>query len=164
MRRTLIIFTVWTIALVDLGSAAAADKIDVSKIITKADAESVLGEPVKDAQGRNREGADGFYDSGWSYYAVKGDKALVFDLLFPGRDAPPQLAQTMFSVLPPGGGKSTAVDGLGDKAIFYHDKSGLEMMNILKGNILITIGMHGVPAETALEQETSIAKKILTHL
>jgi hypothetical protein len=161
MKTTLIILA---IALVDLGSTAAADKIDVSKVVTKADAESILGVPVKDAQGRNKEGADGFYDSEWSYYSVKGDKALVFDVLIPGKDAPPHLAQTMFSVLPPGGGKSTAIDGLGDKAIFYHDKTGLEMLNILKGNILITVGMHGVPAKAALNQEKSMARKILALL
>ena len=67
----------------------------------------------------------------------------------------------MFSVLGPERGKPTPVDGFGDKAIFYYDKSGLEMLNILKGNVLITIGMHGVPAKTVLEQEKLLAKKIL---
>ena len=164
MKKTLIYCAVWTIAFVYFGTITAAEKIDVSKVITKSDAEAVLGVPVKDAEGRNKKAADGSYDSEWSYYAVKGDKALVLDVLFPGRDAPPHLAQTMFSVLPAGGGKSTKVDGIGDKAIFYHDKSGLEMMNILKGEVLLTIGIHGMPAQAALEQEKSIAKKILTKL
>ena len=95
---------------------------------------------------------------------MKGDKALVFDLVFGGKDAPPHLAATMFSVLPVGGGKSTKVEGLGEKAIFYHDKTGLEMMNILKGDGLLTIGIHGMPAEAALEQEKSLAKKILAKM
>jgi hypothetical protein len=164
MKTTLINLAIGLVICFGLHSAAAGDKIDVSAVITKADAEAVLGTPVKDAKGRNKEGADGYYDSGWSYYAVKGDKALVFDVLVPGRDAPPHLAATMFSVLPPGGGKSTPVNALGDKAIFYHDKTGLDMLNILKGNILITIGMHGVPAKTALEQEKSVASKILARL
>jgi len=132
-------------------SVAAGDKIDVSAVVTKADAEAILGVPVKDPKGRNKEGSDGFYDSEWSYYAVKGDKALVFDVFYAGREALPHLTQTMFSVL-------------GDKAIFYYDKSGLEMLNILKGNVLITIGMHGVPAKTVLEQEKLLAKKILPKL
>jgi len=38
------------------------------------------------------------------------------------------------------------------------------MLNILKGNVLITIGMHGVPAKTVLEQEKLLAKKILPKL
>jgi hypothetical protein len=164
MKRTRIHFAIWTIVCLGLRFAAAGDKIDVSKVITKSDAEAVLGVLVKEAKGRNKENPDGFYDSEWSYYAVKGDKALVFDVVFGGRDAPPHLAATMFSVLPADGGKSTKIDGLGDKAIFYHDKTGLEMMNILKGEALITIGIHGMPAETALEQEKSMAKKILARL
>ncbi len=158
------ILIAWTALCVGLYSAAAADKIDVSAVVTKADAEAILGVPVKNAQGRNKVGADGFYDSEWSYYAVTGDKALVFDVLLPGREAPPHLAETMFSVLGPEHGKPTNVDGLGDKAIFYHDKTGLDMLNVAKGNVLITIGMHGVPAETALEQEKSLAKNILAKL
>src|SRR6266536_1306993 len=126
--------------------------------------DKMLGVSVKDAKGRNKEGSDGFYDSEWSYYATKGDKALVLDLMFAGREAPPHLTKTMFSVLPPDGGKSTSVDGLGDKAIFYHDKTGLDMLNILKGDVLITIGIHGLPANAALKQEKSAATKILARL
>jgi len=70
----------------------------------------------------------------------------------------------MFSVLGPERGKPTPVDGFGDKAICYYDNSGLEMLDSLKGNVLIAIGMHGVPAKTALEQQKSLAKKILAKL
>jgi hypothetical protein len=164
MKRRLLNLVIGTAVAVSASSAFAGDKIDVSAVVTKSDAEAILGAPVKEAKGRNKEGSDGFYDSEWSYHAVTGDKALVFDVLYAGRDAPPHLTQTMFSVLGPERGKPTIVDGFGDKAIFYHDKTGLEMMNILKGNILITIGMHGVPAKTALEQEKSLAKKILAKL
>jgi len=164
MRRTLLHFAILIIICVDVRSATAGDKIDVPKVVTKSDAEKVLGVPVKDAKGRNQNGTDGYYDSEWSYHAIKGDKALIFDVLYAGREAPPHLTQTMFSVLPADGSKSTRIDGLGDKAIFYHDKTGLDMLNILKGNILITIGMHGVPAKTALEQQKSRAKKILAKL
>lgn len=146
------------------GLSFAGEKLDISKTVTKSDAEATLGVPVKDAKGRNKEGADGFYDSEWSYYAVSGDKALIFDFVVPGKQAPPHLTQTMFSVMGPEHGKPTSVAGFGDKAIFYHDKTGLEMMNILKGEALITIGMHGMPAEKALEQEKSLAAKILAKL
>ena len=164
MQKALIHCIVWTIAFAYFRTATATEKVDISKVITKADAEAVLGVPVEQAKGRNKENPDGFYDSEWSYYAVQGDKALVFDLVFGGKDAPPHLAATMFSVLPVGGGKSTKVEGLGEKAIFYHDKTGLEMMNILKGDGLLTIGIHGMPAEAALEQEKSLAKKILAKM
>jgi hypothetical protein len=164
MKRKVINIVVGTALAVSTCSAFAGEKVDVSRVITKADAEKMLGVPISDATGRNKEGSDGFYDSEWSYRAVKGDKALMLDLLVAGRDAPPNLTKTMFSVLPPGGGKSTNVDGLGEKAIFYHDKSGLDMLNILKGDMLITIGIHGLPANAALEQEKAVATKILAHL
>jgi|SRR5882724_4459532 len=164
MKRKFINVVVGIAVAFSTCSAFAGDKIDVSAVVTKSDAEAILGVPVKDPKGRNKEGSDGYYDSEWSYDAVKGDKALVFDVLYAGREAPPHLTQTMFSVLGPKRGKPTTVDGFGDEAIFYHDKTGLEMLNILKGNILITIGMHGVPAKTALEQEKSLAKKILAKL
>ena len=142
-------------------AARAGEKVDISAVFTKADAEKILGVPVKDPQGRNKETKDGFYDSEWSFYATKGDKALVFDFLV----GPPGLAATMFSVLPPDGGKNfTKIEGFGDKAIFYHDKTGLEMLNILKGDTLITIGIHGLPASAALEQTKAAAKKILAQL
>ena len=145
-------------------SVAAGDKIDVSAVVTKADAEAILGVPVKDPKGRNKEGSDGFYDSEWSYYAVKGDKALVFDVLYAGREAPPHLTQTMFSVLPADGGKSTPITGLGDKAIFCPNETGMAMLHVLKGDILITIGIHGLPANAALDPEKSLATKILANL
>ena len=149
----------WTVLGLTIQSVTAGDKIDVSAVVTKSDAEAILGVPVKAPKGRNKDGADGFYDSEWSYYAVTGDKALVFDVLyFAG------MTEKMFSVLGPESGKPTPVDGLGDKAIFYHDKTGLDMLNILKGNILVTIGIHGLPPKTALEQEKSLAQKILAHL
>jgi hypothetical protein len=98
MKRLLIaaLFT----AVVGLGAstALADEKVDVSAVITKADAEKILGMPVKDARGQNKEFKDGFYDSEWSYYATKGDKALVFDFLV----GPPGLAATMLSALPTG--------------------------------------------------------------
>jgi len=164
VKHKLINLVVGTAVVVSTCSAFAGERVDVSTVITKADAEKILGVPVKDPKGRNKEGADGFYDSEWSYHAVKGDKALVLDLLVAGRDAPPHLTKTMFSVLPPNGGKSTNVGGLGEKAIFYHDKSGLDILNILKGDMFITIGIHGLPATAALEQEKTVATKILAHL
>ena len=164
MRRTLVGFAIVIIICAGVRSAAAGEKIDVRKVITRADAEKILGVPVKDAKGRNQNGADGYYDSEWSYYAIKGDKALIFDVLYAGRKAPPHLTQTMFSVLPADGGKSTRINGLGDKAIFCPNETGMAMLHVLKGDILITIGIHGLPADAVLDPEKSMARKILANL
>ena len=120
--------------------------------------------PVKDAKGRNQNGTGGYYDSEWSYHAINGDKWLYFDVLFAGREAPPHLTQTMFSVLPADNSKSTPANGLGDKAIFCPNETGMAMLHVLKGDILITIGIHGLPANAVLDSEKSMATKILANL
>jgi hypothetical protein len=164
VKRTLLRFAVSIVICAGVRSATASDRIDVPKVITKSDAEKILGAPVKDAKGRNQNRADGYYDSEWSYHAIKGNKALIFDVLYAGRDAPPHLTQTMFSVLPADGGKSTPISGLGDKAIFCPNETGMAMLHVLKGDILITIGIRGLPANAVLDPEKSMATKILANL
>jgi hypothetical protein len=161
MKRRLIYVVIGSVVAVSACSVFAGEKIDVPKVITKSDAEKILGVPVRDAKGRNQNGADGYYDSDWSYYATKGDKALIFDVLYAGK---PGLAASLFSVLPADGSKSTRVDGLGDKAIFCPSETRMAMLHVLKGNILVTIGIHGLPANTVLDPEKSMATKILANL
>jgi hypothetical protein len=55
MRRTMVGFA-FLVSICTVGSALAGDKIDVPKVITKSDAEKILGLPVKDANGRNQNG------------------------------------------------------------------------------------------------------------
>jgi hypothetical protein len=164
MKRTPVGFAISIIICAAARWASAGDKIDVPKVITKSDAEKILGVPVKGAKGRNQNGTDGYYDSEWSYHAINGEKALMFDVLYAGRKAPPHLTQTMFSVLPADGGKSTPITALGDKAIFCPNETGMAMLHVLKGDILITIGIHGLPANAALDPEKSLATKILAKL
>jgi hypothetical protein len=38
------------------------------------------------------------------------------------------------------------------------------MLHVLKGNILITIGIHGLPADVVRDPEKSMATKILANL
>ncbi len=164
MKRKLINLFVVTALIVCAGYAIAGDKIDVPKVITKSDAEKILGVPVKDAKGRNQNGTGGYYESEWSYRAIEGDKGVYFDVLYEGRDAPPHLTQTMFSMLPADGSKSTRIDGLGDKAVFCPNETGRPMLHVLKGDILITIGIRGLSADAALDSEKSMATKILANL
>jgi len=164
MKRKFINVVVGTAVAVCMCSAFAGDKIDVPKVVTKSDAEKILGVPVKDAKGRNQNGKGGYYDSEWTYHAINGDKWLYFDILYAGREAPPHLTQTMFSVLPADNSKSSRIDGLGEKAIFCPNETGMAMLHVLKGHILITIGIHGLPANAALDSEKSMATKILANL
>jgi hypothetical protein len=142
----------------------AGDKIDGPRVITKSDAEKILGVPIKDAKGRNQSGKGGYYDSESSYHALKGDKSLYLDILYAGQEASPHLTQTLFSVLAADNSKSTPIAGLGDKATFCPNETGMAMLHVLKGDILITIGFHGPAPKTVLDSEESVAKKILSNL
>ena len=164
MKKITICVIVLLIICASLRSAMAADKIDVPKIITKSDVEKILGVPVRDAKGRNKNGTDGYYESEWSYRSIEGNKGFYFDVLYPGEGAPPHLTQTMFSMLPADKSKSTPVDGLGDKAIFCPNETGMAMLHVVKGDILITIGFHGQAPKTVLDSEKSMAAKILSKL
>src|SRR5258708_28821759 len=62
MKRKLINLLIVTALVVCAGCAIAGDKIDVLKVITKSDAEKILGVPVKDAKGRNQNGKGGYYN------------------------------------------------------------------------------------------------------
>src|SRR5207245_11759674 len=81
-----------------------------------------------------------------------------------GQSTPRPLPLTIFSVLPADVSKSTRIDGLGDKAIFCPNETGIAMLHVLKGDILITIGIHGLSANAVLDSEKSMATKILANL
>ena len=164
MKRKLINLLIVTALVVCAGCAIAGDKIDVPKVITKSDVEKIVGAPVKDPKGRNKNGTDGYYESEWSYRSIEGNAGIYFDVVYAGQGAPAHLTQTMFSMLPADGSKSTRIDGLGDKAIFCPNETGMAMLHVLKGDILITIGIHGLPANAVLDSEKSMAAKILANL
>src|SRR5260370_9169474 len=121
-------------------STLAADaRIDVSQIITKTDAESILGEKVKDPTPRNAEGEDGYY-SKCNYYGVSRQKSLVIRVYQPGAGAmDPQ--KELELVAASTSGPLKPVDGLGDKAEVFSgaDDSGAAspwlMLSVAKGYI-----------------------------
>ena len=164
MRRTIVGFAILIIIYAGVRSVMAGDKIDIPKVITKSDVEKIVGAPVKDPKGHNKNGTAGYYESEWSYRSSEGDKGIYFDVLYPGQDAPPHLTQTMFSMLPADKSKSTPVNGLGDKAIFCPNETGMAMLHVLKGDILITIGFHGHFTGAVLDTGKAMARKILANL
>ena len=164
MRRTIVGFAVLIIICAGVSSVMAGDKIDVPKVITKSDVEKIVGALVKDPKGHNKNGTDGYYESEWSYGSVEGDKGIYFDVLYAGKGASPHLIQTMFSMLPADKSKSTPVEGLGDKATFCPNETGMAMLHVLKGDVLSTIGFHGPAPKTVLDSEKSLATKILANL
>jgi hypothetical protein len=151
-------------------STLAADgRIDVSQIVTKTDAESILGEKVKDPTPRNAEGEDGYY-SKCNYYGVSRQKSLVIRLYRPGGGAMgPQ--KELELVAASATGPLKPVDGLGDKAEMFSGAgdsgaaSDVLMLYVAKDNAFITIGLGGINDESAaLAKAKEVANKILAKL
>ena len=148
--------------------AAPAKQIDVAELITKADAEAALGEPVKDPQPRNGDGTDGYY-SRCNYYSERPGKSLVLRV---HQSAAGKLdTKKQFEMLSGGNGKIESISGLGDRAGYIKGtgQTGADekvmMVYVAKGNALITIGLAGLDDEmAALNKAKEIAKKILTQL
>jgi hypothetical protein len=150
-------------------AAAPAKQVDVAAVITKADAEAALGEPVKEPQPRNGDGADGYY-SRCNYYSERPGKSLV--LRVHQSSAGKLDAKKQFEMLSGGTGKIEGISGLGDRAGYVKGNgqgSGADdkvmMVYVAKGNALITIGIGGLDDDmTALNKAKEIAKKILAQL
>jgi hypothetical protein len=62
-----------------LAGAAETKALDLAAIVSKTDAASALGEPVKDPQSRNDEATDGYY-SRCNYYSQNPGRSLVLRL------------------------------------------------------------------------------------
>jgi phosphotransferase system HPr-like phosphotransfer protein len=143
----------------------AQTHIDVSSVIDKTAAESMLGGPVKTPTPRNVEGTDGYY-SKCNYYSVAPGKLLILRVYqaAPGFDAKKELDQVRAS-----SGLTKSISGLGDKAeLSSGAASGLSanvtMLSVLKGNTLITVGLRGLDEDEAVERVKGVAEKILARL
>jgi len=149
----------------NLGFAAGA-QIDASHIIDKATAESILGEPVKPATPRNVEGNDGYY-SKCNYYTAKPGKILIIRIYQAASGVDPQVALEMVAEST---GAMTTISGLGERArMSSGTESGLPshvvMLYVVKGNVLITVGLAGLDDDTLARQKAkSAAQKILADL
>lgn len=145
---------------------AAENYVDVATIISKTEAESVLGVQVKDSTPRNIEGGDGHY-SKCNYYSVTPGKTLLLRIY---QAAAGYDAQKEFEMVTKNTILVKPVSGLGEKALVTSGTaSGLParvmILYVVKNNALVTIGLSGLDDEnTALEKAKGVAQKILTKL
>ena len=153
------------LALATASAQIIGNRVDVSRIIDKAVAESALGEPVKVPAPRNLEGDDGYY-SKCNYYSATSNKALILRLYqaSAGVDVKQQIDSVRSST-----GTAKSLSGLGDKAqIYTGTASGLPanvvMLYVIKGNSLVTVGLSGLEEEAAAEKIKRLAQKIVTQI
>src|SRR5260370_1773474 len=95
---------------------------------------------------------------------INGNMWVYLGVCKGGRERRRHFTKKIFPMRPADGSKSAPIDGLGDKAIFCPNETGMAMLHVLKGDILITIGIHGLPADAVLDSEKSMATKILANL
>jgi len=146
---------------------AEENRIDLAAIVTKADAQSALGETVKDPQARNEDGADGSY-SRCNYYSENPGRSLTLRVR---RTSPGQLdPKKQLEEMSAGNNKFKPVTGLGEKAALVTEGPAkgpghVLMLYVAKGNAFITVGISGVDDEkSATEKAKTLAKKILGKL
>ena len=156
------------VSLLTISLLAAEKPIDVSAIIPKAEAEEILGGPVRNPNPLNVNGKDGYY-SKCNYYGTK----VVRSLLLRVRQASEGSVDpvTEFDQVASNGGKMKVIEGLGDKAGMFNGapENGLPanviMLYVVKGRSFITIGIGGMADEVvALEKAKQVAQKILAQL
>jgi hypothetical protein len=153
--------------LTNLFGAPEKKALDLGAIITKADAATALGEPVKDPQSRNDDGADGSY-SRCNYYSENPGRSLVLRLrqasagqLEPAKQLDELMAGNVKMKPLPGFGEKAALASEGGPSGVSH----LLMLYVVKGNALVTIGIGGINDEkVALEKAKVLARKILKKL
>ena len=146
---------------------AEEKRIDLGAVITKADAQSALGEAVKDPQARNDEGADGYY-SRCNYYSENPGKSLAMRvrLTSGGQLEPKKQLEEMAAEKE----KFKPLTGLGDKAALAREgpdkgpRHGL-ILYVVKANAFVMVGISGIDDEkAATEKARTVAKKILGKL
>ena len=76
MRRTVAAALVAAVCASEFVCRAAESGIDLATVVTKQDAQTALGEPVKDPQARSEDGADGYY-SRCNYYSENPGRSLT---------------------------------------------------------------------------------------
>src|SRR2546421_4745862 len=156
------------VSLLTISSLAAEKLIDVSAIVSKAEAEKILGEPVRNPTPLNVNGKDGHY-SKCNYYGTKTVRSLLLRVRQASEGTVDPL--TEFDQIASSGGKMKPIEGLGDKAGMFNGapENGLPpnviMLYVVKGKSFITIGIGGIGDDAAaLEKAKQVAQKILAEL
>src|SRR5436853_6344901 len=101
------------VSLLTISLFAAEKPIDVSAIIPKAEAEKILGEPVRKPSPLNVNGKDGYY-SKCNYYGTKSVRSLLLRLRQATEGSVDAL--TEFDQIASSGGKMKVIEGLGHQA------------------------------------------------
>ena len=156
------------ISLLSISLLAAEKPIDISAVVSKTEAEKILGEPVRNPTPLNVNGKDGYY-SKCNYYSSKSARSLLLRVRQANEgNVDPQIE---FNQVTGNGVKFKTVDGLGERAAMLSGipENGLPpnviMLYVVKGKSFVTVGVGGMAdEEAALTTAKEVAEKILAQL
>jgi hypothetical protein len=156
------------ISLLSISLLPAEKPIDISEVISKTEAEKILGEPVRNPTPLNVKGKDGYY-SKCNYYSTKSALSLLLRVRQASEGSvDPQIE---FNQATGNGVKFKTIDGLGERAAMLNGvpENGLPpnviMLYVVKGKSFVTVGVGGMAdEETALTKARQVAEKILAQL
>jgi hypothetical protein len=166
MKRSKSLVGVLLLTGVATALLAADARIDVSQIIDKAAAESILEEQVNAPAPRNVDGTDGYY-SKCNYYSTNAKRRLIIRVYQAAAGFDPQKE---LEAVAENTGAMRAISGLGDKARMSSGVEGglpskVVMIYVVKGNALVTVGISGIEDENAAaEKVKTAAQKIVAQL
>jgi len=156
------------ISLLSISLLAAEEAIDISAVVSKTEAEKILGESVRNPTPLNVNGNDGYY-SKCNYYSTKSARSLLLRVRQASEGSvDPQIE---FNQATGNGAKFQTIDGLGERAAMLNGvpENGLPpnviMLYVVKGKSFVTIGVGGMAdEEAALTKAKQVAEKVLAHL
>src|SRR5437764_4398932 len=156
------------ISLLSISLLAAEKPIDISAVVSKTEAEKILGEPVRNPTPLNVNGKDGYY-SKCNYYSTKSVRSLLLRVRQASEGSVDP--QSEFNQLTGNGVKFQAIDGLGERAAMLNGtpENGLPqhviMLYVVKGQSFVTIVVGGIAdEEAALTKAKQVAEKVLAQL
>jgi len=156
------------ISLLSISLPAAEKPIDISAVVSKTEAEKILGEPLRNPLPLNVYGKDGYY-SKCNYYSTKSARSLLVRVRQASEGSiDPEVE---FNQVTGNGVKFKAIDGLGERAAMLNGvpENGLPpnviMVYVVKGKSFVTIGVGGMAdEEVALTKAKQVAEKVLAQL
>jgi len=156
------------VSLLTISLPAAEEPLDVSAIVSKTEAQKILGEPVRNPTPLNVNGKDGYY-SKCNYYSTKSGRSLLLRVRQASEGSVDP--QSEFNQVTGNGVKFQAIDGLGERAGMLNGtpENGLPpnviMLYVVKGKSFVTIGVAGMAdEEVALTKAKQVAERVLAQL
>jgi hypothetical protein len=156
------------ISLLSISLPAAEKLIDISAVLSKTEAEKILGEPVRNPTPLNVHGKDGYY-SKCNYYSTKSVRSLLVRVRQASEGSVDP--EVEFNQVTGNGVKFKTIDGLGERAAMLNGvpENGLPpnviILYVVKGKSFVTIGVGGIAdEEAALTKAKEVAEKVLAQL